>query len=258
MLGAMKRHVVWLVAGVLWWSVPGAAQTTKDDQAARQHFVSGRAYFERAQYEQALREFEEAYRLSGRATLLINISRAQEAAGRPEQAVSALERWMEVAEPDDPLRGEIDSRLRRLRAAAEQLRAQQAEADAAGETESSDGGQAQAAVDAEATVKGGPSGTVWALMGGGAAVLAGGVVLVVLGRGDIGDVEDPDPGTTWPDVADKETRGPRLVGAGIAAASLGLVAAAAGLTWWLIGDEDTPVAAALEPTPGGLGLRGRF
>jgi len=59
---------------------------------ARNHFEAGRTYFERARYEDAHREFAEAYRLSQRPTLLLNMSRAREAAGDPAGAAECRHR----------------------------------------------------------------------------------------------------------------------------------------------------------------------
>ena len=104
-------------------SAPTEAPSEENDRVARQHFQSGRAYYERAQYQDAAREFAEAYRLSGRPPLLLNLSRAYEGANDYAQAVSALEQWLALEEPDAANRAVEEQRLVRLRAAA--LRAEQ-------------------------------------------------------------------------------------------------------------------------------------
>jgi tetratricopeptide (TPR) repeat protein len=91
----------------------------EDDEMARTLFQTARAYFERAQYEEAAAAFGKAYRLSGRHQLLINQARAFEAGGQVREAIGALERFEEVAPEEDPLRGTVTAMLRRLRAAAE-------------------------------------------------------------------------------------------------------------------------------------------
>jgi|GEM_PF-3265164 len=88
-----------------------------DDAAARQHFEAGRAYFQRAQYEQAASEFAESYRLSARPALLVNLSRAEEGAGRLEPAIEALRRWESTAAADDPERPAMTERMGRLESA---------------------------------------------------------------------------------------------------------------------------------------------
>jgi hypothetical protein len=104
-------------------SAPGpnagpTALSAEDDAAARQHFEAGRLYFQRAQYDDAVREFTESYRLSRRPALLLNIARAEELAGRPDRAVAALESFAAEAPTDDPERAGLDERLARLRADA--------------------------------------------------------------------------------------------------------------------------------------------
>jgi hypothetical protein len=92
---------------------------SEDDEMARTLFETARAYFERAQYEEAAVAFGKAHRLSGRHQLLINQARAHEAGGQVGEAIEALERFQEVAPEDDPMRGTVTAMLRRLRAAAE-------------------------------------------------------------------------------------------------------------------------------------------
>lgn len=88
----MRRRGIW-VFGLLLWTSTVAAQEG-DDERARAHFVSGRAYFDQARYEDAAREFEEAYRLSPRSELLENASRSYERALQFDQAIDALQRLL--------------------------------------------------------------------------------------------------------------------------------------------------------------------
>lgn len=99
-----------------------------DDEAAREHFESGRAYYQRAQYEDAAREFGEAYRLSHRPALLLNASRALEGAGRFQDAADDVQHFLDTAAADDPDRAGTDERLVRLRASAERMRQTRAHA----------------------------------------------------------------------------------------------------------------------------------
>lgn len=50
----------------------GSAAAQTDEAAARQHFRLGQAHYENGQFAEAAREFESAYRTSGRARLLYN------------------------------------------------------------------------------------------------------------------------------------------------------------------------------------------
>lgn len=73
---------------------PVHAQT--DDERARTHFEAGRSYYEQAQYEDAAREFQESFDLSGRPELLLNISRAHERALHYDDAIGAARRYLEI------------------------------------------------------------------------------------------------------------------------------------------------------------------
>jgi tetratricopeptide (TPR) repeat protein len=98
------------------------AQTPNDDRA-RTHFQSGRLYFAEGAYERALQEFENAYRLSPRPVMLLNLANTNERLGRPGAAAAHLRTYLEQT-PDAPDR---DTILRRI----ENLSAQQAQMDAA-------------------------------------------------------------------------------------------------------------------------------
>ena len=93
-----------------------AQEPTAQDEQARTHFQSGRLYFDRAQYDDALREFEAAYELSHRAGLLYNIYLTYERLGRYGEAADRLEQFLR----DDPTiedeqRATYEARIANLR-----------------------------------------------------------------------------------------------------------------------------------------------
>jgi tetratricopeptide (TPR) repeat protein len=81
---------------------------------ARRHFESGVAYYEQAEYEEALRAFEKAYELSSRPELLINVANVQERLGRLDQAIAALEKFL-ASSPEAELAETTRLRLETLR-----------------------------------------------------------------------------------------------------------------------------------------------
>lgn len=92
---------------------PGAAQTA-DDAAAQAHFTVAASYYDQGEYEDALREFENAYRLSHRAQLFYNFSLCYQQLGDIPHAVEYLERYLgEVTEI--PNRTTLEVRLENLR-----------------------------------------------------------------------------------------------------------------------------------------------
>ena len=77
-------------------------------EAAQTHYLSGARFFEAGQYDAALVEFEAAFRLSGEADFLHNISWTHEKAGRIKDAIEYAVRY-QAAVPT----GEDQERARR-------------------------------------------------------------------------------------------------------------------------------------------------
>jgi tetratricopeptide (TPR) repeat protein len=107
----------WILAAALLLAAATArADDTADDETlARAHTTSARSYYEQADYVHALREFDEAYRLSRRPALLYNIAACQERLGRLDEAIGALEQYLR----DLPLasdRDSVEQRVKNLRA----------------------------------------------------------------------------------------------------------------------------------------------
>jgi tetratricopeptide (TPR) repeat protein len=92
-------------------AAPVHAQT--DDERARTHFEAGRSYYEQAQYEDATREFQESYDLSGRAELLLNISQSEERALHYDAAIDAARRYL-AAIPTADNRKTVEERIASL------------------------------------------------------------------------------------------------------------------------------------------------
>lgn len=243
------------------------AQEPSSDVAARSHFESGRAYFDRARYDDAVREFEEAYRLSNRHQLLLNIARSYEAAGEVERAVESLERWQTLADVADPMRDEVAARLSRLRLQAEARREAResgappppASTDpvepvepSTAETQAADANGTTSAAERRRS----PAGFV--VIGAGAAMAGVGAAFVALGYRDVRTVENPAAGSTWSSSADEYDRAPTRLGVGYALAGVGAAACVTGIILRVTSghDDDAPVAVDVGPT--GVVVRGSF
>lgn len=88
------------------------------DRLARTHYDAGSSYYQQGRYEDALREFEEAHRLSSparKAVLLYNIGLAHERLGHLSEAIDALRRYLEGA-PDADDAEIVQERIRTLQA----------------------------------------------------------------------------------------------------------------------------------------------
>jgi tetratricopeptide (TPR) repeat protein len=68
---------------------PGA-----DLELAKAHYATGQIYYERARFPDAAREFEEAYRLSGRPELLYNMGKAYDGSSDAARALTAYRRFL--------------------------------------------------------------------------------------------------------------------------------------------------------------------
>jgi tetratricopeptide (TPR) repeat protein len=91
-----------------------ARAESEDDERARAHFVAAEAYYQDGRFSDAAREFEEAYQLSGRPEMLINLARAQERAGELSGAIATLELLL-GRYPQTSYRAEAESHLLTLR-----------------------------------------------------------------------------------------------------------------------------------------------
>src|SRR4051794_7307165 len=86
---------------------------TAQEEAARVHFLSGQAYYDQANYDDALREFSEAYRISQKPGLLYNLAVCYERLGHVEAAIAALQSYLD-ATPDAADRVAVEGRIRNL------------------------------------------------------------------------------------------------------------------------------------------------
>lgn len=105
----MRTYVV--VVMLVSSSLASAQQS--DDERARMHFQSGLSYYEQARYTEAAREFVEAYDLSQRPALLLNLSQAYERDLKFAEAIAELERYLQAV-PDSPQRRTVESRIERM------------------------------------------------------------------------------------------------------------------------------------------------
>jgi tetratricopeptide (TPR) repeat protein len=93
-----------------WVTVALPAYAQSDDERARMHFEAGRSYYDQARYDDASREFQQAFDLSGRNEMLLNLSQAQERALRYDDAISSARRYLEL-EPDAKDRKTVEDRI---------------------------------------------------------------------------------------------------------------------------------------------------
>ena len=102
------------MVAILCAAVAPAHAITEEDERAKAHFLAGQSYYDQASYADALREFNEAYRISKRPALLYNIARCHEALDQYADAVKMLQRYLE-ADPTTTDRADIETRIANLK-----------------------------------------------------------------------------------------------------------------------------------------------
>ncbi len=89
-----------------------AAADETDDARARELYDNGATLYDEGRYEDAIAAWNEAYRLSNRATLLFNIAQAEERLGRYREALDHLNRYRAFASSNE--RETLDRRIANL------------------------------------------------------------------------------------------------------------------------------------------------
>jgi hypothetical protein len=121
MTSAVSRLLRRGLTGGMWllttWSFHASAQETASDDA-RVLFHRAIELVDAGRFEEALIEFEHAYALKPRASVLYNMGMAETAARRPAEALSTFERYLKAAETDPnlPRLGEVRALVAKLRA----------------------------------------------------------------------------------------------------------------------------------------------
>jgi tetratricopeptide (TPR) repeat protein len=92
------KRVVWALSAV--WLLLGVATASAQtsDADAQTHFATGRGYFDSGDYDAAVREFERAYELSPRPSLLYDLYEAHERLGHAAKAANYLEQYLRLSE----------------------------------------------------------------------------------------------------------------------------------------------------------------
>jgi tetratricopeptide (TPR) repeat protein len=244
-------------------SLRASAQTASDEQA-RIHFQAGTLYFEQERFEDAAREYEEAFALSPRPELLLNAATAWDRAARLEEAIAALERVIQQF-PGTESAQLAAPRLDRLRRLQERIAREREEA-AAGASAT-----VSSTTTSTATTTSTPGGGLDYLPGtitlaGSAAVVAIAVGLGVAAHDTYSTLESRCVNDVCPD----ELRDERDSAASLADASTALtfVAAAGGIAGVVllvvaaVDDAPSPTSEHVEVAAGpgdiGIGARVRF
>jgi hypothetical protein len=264
---------------------PAACDASKvsrsDVDRAHGVFLSGKGYLEVAEYDKAISYFKDAYTIDCSVHgILPIIATAYERKGDKQEAVRALEEYQRRA-PSAPDHDVMDRRIRNLK---DQLAREQPSASAPVALPSASATVApppsataesapapDAGVGTYVVPEGGHSATPWYLVGAGGVAIAAGVVLFVVGAGDVSTAEarcggDRTKCKAGSDQANSDAvslgnTGRTLETVGAIAGGAGVVAVAAGL-WWHFSEHPSAERASVRPVvaPGyaGVGVGGSF
>jgi tetratricopeptide (TPR) repeat protein len=237
----------------------GARADEAADDLARTHFEAAQAHFETGAYEDAIGEFSEAHRLSGRPALLYNIYLCHERLGDLDAAVENLARFLE-ADPDTANAAALKARLANLRRRAASARAGQ---DPEPPQTPALVPETQPAVDEGAEVEAAPAKSkapaIAALTLGGAGLVGFGAFALLARQQDV--QLDGTCRSACTDADVKNLRAYSLaadvsLGVGVAGLVVG------GALWWVRGRRSAAPAVQVAPVVGqrdlGLWAEGRF
>jgi tetratricopeptide (TPR) repeat protein len=225
------------------------------DEEARQHFQLGRTFYDSGRFQQAVEEFEAAYKLSGRPQLLYNVYVAQRDVGELQKAVDALRAYLEQV-PDAPDRVNLKARLTSLEAQAKRQSEQEALArQLAAPPEAP--AVPQTRTETEHSI------VPWIVTGAGGALLLGSVITGVLAKGKADDLDKICGGTSCPSSEQSNVDSTKTLAVTTDVLwSVGAAAAITGVVLWWTGalDRERQVPIALNVTPSGVTttFSGRF
>lgn len=264
------------------------ATDSSSDADARARFEEGRVAYDAGRFEDAARAFQRAYLLSPRYPLLFNIGQSQLRAGHDAQALAAFEAFLRQAPETDAHHAEVTERVSILRtmgvtASSEVVASETTTTttttttpettDTTGHT-ATETTTATTATTSDtpppppppppASSDSGPGIAPWIVLGGGAALVVVGAVLMGVGAGQASSVTGAPDGAHWADLMGAANDANTLWGVGIALGLVGLAAVGGGLAWALVGGSSSSsssgesASARLELTGNGLRLAGSF
>ena len=95
-------------------SAPSPARADEEaTEQARQHYAKGKQAFDLGKWDDAIAEFEEAYKLRSDPTFLFNMAQAYRRKGDLQRALDLYKNYL-IENPETPKRAEIEKRIRAL------------------------------------------------------------------------------------------------------------------------------------------------
>ncbi len=262
-----------VLGSLLLMALSGTAHAQTDEAAARQHFRLGQAHYENGQFAEAAREFETAYRMSGRARLLYNAYLAyRDMQDLPNSARTLRQFLAESNDLESTERDQLQARLTAIDGAiARQQTSMPAEAPSRTEAQASQEGSEESAATASATTQpstggGGfnPSPVGFIVGGVGVALGIAAIVTGALASSDFSTLQAECTNGVCPDrpeLREAQSRGQTLAIATDVLWVTGVVALATGVALiFALQDGGGDTTAGLGCTPDGCfgSLESRF
>jgi tetratricopeptide (TPR) repeat protein len=119
-----RRGVLAIAALALCVLAPAVARAQSDaekKQKAKEHYAIGTRFFDVGKYGEAVKEYEEAYLLTGDAKLLYNIGQAYRLWDRPEEAVRVYKNYLRQR-PEAENRADVEKKIADLERLVEDRR----------------------------------------------------------------------------------------------------------------------------------------
>jgi tetratricopeptide (TPR) repeat protein len=101
--------------------VRGAESDTEKKQRAKEHYEIATRFYDVGKYGEAVKEYEEAYMLTGDAALLFNIGQAYRLWDRPEDAIRVYKNYLRQR-PDAVNRTDVEKKIADLEKVVEERR----------------------------------------------------------------------------------------------------------------------------------------
>ncbi len=223
-------------------------QADSEDREARSLFQAGQDAFSDGRFEEALASWREAYALTEHPELLYNIATSLDRLGRLEDAAAGYRAFLS-AMPRAANRNYVERRIQVIQAQLDARAAEEAAREADPPADPTPPAR-------EEPSRAGPA----ILLGVGGAALVAGVVTAILANEQYGSLEAQCPGgaCSAEQAGDIDTLTALTVSTDVLF-GVALVAAAAGVLWWVLDDGgEVEASAACGPTGCVGAVRGVF
>ncbi len=235
-----------------------------DVERARVHFEAGIQHYDDGHFEDAAREFEAAFQLTGHPDVLYNLAQSYDRLERFREAIANYRRYLDESSPDSPERGRVERRVRELETLQSVREAEERQAVEEAQEEG-EAREERAVVTEPPPAPAGPSPLPFITMGVGGASIVAAIAFGVAASSIHGDLEarcgvdgrctgfdpaaDRDRGATFATLADVfGIAGGLILGAGVVLLAIELT-----------DDRDeATLAITTGPAPLGAGARLRF